>query len=86
VAQPSLTTDLLSVLRPGSIHYRTSAWSFSAPFVSGAAALLLNVSASFNESSAERSLAHAVWITPDLGNGRLDLYQAVSALRTSDPN
>jgi hypothetical protein len=32
---------------------------------------------SFNESSAERSLANAVWINPDLGNGRLDLYQAV---------
>jgi subtilisin family serine protease len=53
--------------------------SFSAPFVSGAAALLLNVSMSFNESSAERSLANAVWINPDLGNGRLDLYQAVAA-------
>jgi subtilisin family serine protease len=53
--------------------------SFSAPFVSGAAALLLNVSMSFNESSAERALANAVWISPDLGNGRLDLYQAVAA-------
>jgi subtilisin family serine protease len=58
--------------------------SFSAPFVSGAAALLLNVSKSFNESSAERSLAHAVWISPDLGNGRVDLYQAVGAPRRSD--
>ena len=53
--------------------------SFSAPFVSGAAALLLNVSVSFNESSAERALANAVWISPDLGNGRLDVYQAVAA-------
>src|SRR3989441_5584827 len=53
--------------------------SFSAPFVSGAAALLLNVSVSFNESSAERALANAVWVNPDLGNGRLDLYQAVAA-------
>ncbi len=60
--------------------------SFSSPFVSGAAALLLSVSPSFNESSAERSLAHAVWITPDLGNGRLDLYQAVGAPLTSGPN
>src|SRR5260370_26876016 len=60
-----------------------AAWatSFSSPFVSGAAALLLSVSPSFNESSAERSLAHAVWITPALGNGRLDLYQAVGAPR-----
>jgi subtilisin family serine protease len=34
--------------------------SFSAPFASGAAALLLNVSPKFNESSAEEWLAHAV--------------------------
>jgi subtilisin family serine protease len=60
--------------------------SFSAPFVSGAAALLLNVSTNFNESSAERSLAHAVWISPDLGNGRVDLYQAVGAPLRADPD
>jgi subtilisin family serine protease len=60
--------------------------SFSAPFVSGTAALLLNVSAKFNESSAEESLAHAVWISSDLGNGRVDLYQAVGAPRTAGPN
>src|SRR5467141_1825585 len=34
--------------------------SFSAPFVSGAAALLLNIGMSFNESSAERAVANAV--------------------------
>ena len=43
------------------------------------AALLLNVSMSFNESSAEQAVANAVWVNPDLGNGRLDLYQAVSS-------
>jgi hypothetical protein len=80
--------DLVWVAAPGEGIITTypfgtfgAGWgtSFSAPFVSGAAALLLNVSPSFNECSAERSLAHAVWISPDLGNGRLDLYQAVSA-------
>src|SRR6266852_4874099 len=80
--------DLVWVAAPGEGIITTypfgtfgAGWgtSFSAPFVSGAAALLLSVSPSFNESSAERSLAHAVWITPDLGNGRLDLYQAVGA-------
>jgi subtilisin family serine protease len=78
--------DLVWVAAPGEGIITTypfgtfgAGWgtSFSAPFVSGAAALLLNVSMSFNESSAERSLANAVWINPDLGNGRLDLYQAV---------
>jgi subtilisin family serine protease len=78
--------DLVWVAAPGEGIITTypfgtfgAGWgtSFSAPFVSGAAALLLNVSMSFNESSAERSLANAVWINPDLGNGRLDLYRAV---------
>jgi subtilisin family serine protease len=78
--------DLVWVAAPGEGIITTypfgtfgAGWgtSFSAPFVSGAAALLLNVSMSFNESSAERSLANAVWIGPNLGNGRLDLYQAV---------
>src|SRR5882762_2934180 len=80
--------DLVWVAAPGEGIITTypfgtfgAGWgtSFSAPFVSGAAALLLNVSMSFSESSAERSLAHALRITPDLGNGRIDLYQAVAA-------
>jgi len=87
--------DLVWVAAPGEGIITTypfgtfgAGWgtSFSAPFVSGAAALLLSVSTNFNESSAERSLAHAVWISPDLGNGRVDLYQAVGAPRTADPN
>jgi len=86
--------DLVWVAAPGEGIITTypfgtfgAGWgtSFSAPFVSGAAALLLSVSPAFNESSAEQSLAHAVWISPDLGNGRLDLYQAVGAPRTSGP-
>ena len=55
--------------------------SFSAPMVSGAAALLLGVNSGCNESCAEHSLAHAVPIPADVGNGRVDLYQAVSAWR-----
>ncbi len=57
--------------------------SFSAPMVSGAAALLLGVSSRCDESCAEQSLAHAVPMSPDLGNGRLDLYQAIAAWRQS---
>jgi len=80
--------DLVWVAAPGEGIITTypfgtfgAGWgtSFSAPFVSGAAALLLSVSAKCDESCAERSLAHAVWISPDLGNGRVDLYQAVGA-------
>jgi subtilisin family serine protease len=60
-----------------------AAWgtSFSAPFVSGAAALLLDVNPSAGEASAAQSLAHAKFISSDLVNGRLDLSQAVAAWR-----
>jgi hypothetical protein len=60
-----------------------AAWgtSFSAPFVSGAAALLLDVNGSATESTAAQSIAHAKVLSSDLANGRLDLYQAVAAWR-----
>ncbi len=53
--------------------------SFSAPFVSGTAALLVDVSANVNQQSASQAIAHAKWISSDLGNGRLDTYMAVQA-------
>jgi subtilisin family serine protease len=53
--------------------------SFSAPFVSGGVALMLGINPDLNESSAKQALAYAVWISPDLNNGRVDLYQAVGA-------
>jgi len=53
--------------------------SFSAPFVSGAAALLRNRQSNINESSAAAAVAHAVPIGPDMGHGRLDLVQALQA-------
>src|SRR5256884_331258 len=56
-----------------------SGWgtSFSAPFVSGAAALLRNRQANINESSATVAVAHAMPIGPDMGYGRLDLVRAL---------
>ena len=79
--------DLVWVAAPGEGVITTypfgtyaAGWgtSFSAPMVSGAAALLLSVSPNCNESCAEKSVANAVPLSSDLGNGRLDLYQAVS--------
>src|SRR5207248_8166948 len=59
--------------------------SFSAPFVSGGSSLLLNKQANTNESQAARAVAHAVPIGPDMGNGRLDLVQALGATHAPDP-
>jgi len=60
--------------------------SFSAPFVSGAAALLRNRHANINESTAAAAVAHAVPIGPDLGHGRLDLVQALQAIPVATGN
>jgi len=53
--------------------------SFSAPLVAGTAALLVDIPGSSNEQSASRAIAHAKWISTELGNGRLDTYAAVQA-------
>ncbi len=55
--------------------------SFSVPMVSGAAALMVQVSSSLDQSKADRALADAVYISPELNNGRLDLYTAIGAWR-----
>jgi subtilisin family serine protease len=84
--------DLVWVAAPGEGIITTypfgtyaAGWgtSFSAPMVSGAAALLLGINSKCYESGAEQSLAHAVPISADVGNGRVDLYQAISAWRQS---
>ncbi len=54
--------------------------SFSAPFVSGTAALLVNISANVNQQSAAGAIANAQPISgTGMGNGQLDTYQAVQA-------
>ncbi len=55
--------------------------SFSAPFVSGGAALLRNLQSSMNEILAAAAVAHAQPLAGQgLGNGRLDLCQALGAV------
>ena len=54
--------------------------SFSAPFVSGAGALLLNVDPNTNESKAAAAVSHAVPVGSGMGNGRLDLVQALQSV------
>lgn len=66
---------------PYGTYAATWGTSFSAPFVAGTAALLVQVSNSANENSAEASLANANWISEELNNGRLNTYLAVESYR-----
>lgn len=64
---------------PGGTYASASGTSFSSPIVAGTAALMLSAKPSLNQTSASSALSHAIKLTPDLHNGRLDVYQAVSA-------
>ncbi len=64
---------------PGDNYAEATGTSFSAPFVSGAAALGVQMDASsYNDSS--QALSHANPLTSGLGNGGLNAYQAVQSL------
>jgi hypothetical protein len=58
--------------------------SFSNAFISGAAAVLRGVQGQVSLLQASEALSHAYYISPDLGYGRLDLYQAVFAAQDLD--
>lgn len=75
--------EAVVTLYPFGTYAATWGTSFSVPFVSGAAALLLDVPGLCTESQASQALSHAKYINNQLGNGRLDLYQAVQAFRQS---
>ena len=57
--------------------------SFSAPFVTGVAALLLDIQSDCSQKQAARAISNARKLGPELGYGRLDVYQAVLALINS---
>jgi subtilisin family serine protease len=69
-------------LFPYGTYAATWGTSFSTPFVAGTAALLLDV-ANANQWQAAQAIGHARYINGNLGNGRLDVYQAVEAWRTA---
>jgi subtilase family protein len=64
---------------PGGTYASESGTSFSSPIVAGSADLLMSVKPGLNQSNASTALAHAVKLTPSVNNGRLDIYQAISA-------
>ena len=53
--------------------------SFSAPFVTGTVALMRSVNSGLNQQAAAQAISHAVYISPALGYGRLDVNQTVAA-------
>jgi hypothetical protein len=64
----------------------TAGTSFSAPFVSGTAALLVGMQGSATNSQVSSAVAHAKPLTSDLGWGRLQTYQTVEAGRALWPS
>jgi len=71
---------------PFGTYAAGSGTSFSAPFVSGGSALLLSRQANANQSLAGRAMAHAQPVGPQMGNGRLDLVQALRAFGAGAPS
>lgn len=57
--------------------------SFSAPFVSGTAALLLSAQPKLNPNQAATDISNAVWIGPNMGYGRLDVFRSLQAAGVS---
>jgi len=73
------TGEAIVTFYPYGTYAATWGTSFSAPFVAGAVALLLEIQPVCAEPQAAQAMSHARYINTDLGNGRLDLYQAVQA-------
>jgi thermitase len=60
--------------------------SFSAPYVSGEAALLVGMQSAASNSQVSSAISHAKRLTLDLNYGRVDFYQGVQAGRALWPN
>jgi subtilisin family serine protease len=63
-------------LYPFASYAATWGTSFSAPFVSGTAAMLLSVQPHITETQTAEAIAQAQYISNATGNGRLDVYRA----------
>jgi len=63
-----------------------SVWgtSFSTPFVSGTASLLLQTNWALRQTDVANAVAHAQPLGPDLGNGRLDIVRTIQAATGSN--
>lgn len=63
---------------PFGTYAAANGTSFSAPFVSGTASLLLNLKGNVNQSQAESAFTHEQYIGGNMGHGRLDIYRTLS--------
>jgi subtilisin family serine protease len=66
---------------PYDNYASSSGTSFSAPFVSGAAALLLDADPALSPTEAANAIANAKYISSALDHGRLDTYLAVGSMK-----
>ncbi len=66
---------------PYDNYASSSGTSFSAPFVSGTAALLVNVNRAVSPTAAANAIANAKYISSALDHGRLDTYLAVGSMK-----
>ena len=64
---------------PFGSYAAASGTSFSTPMTSGAIALLLDVRGNMTQAEAAQAIAHARYISAELGNGRIDIPNAVLA-------
>jgi thermitase len=64
---------------PGNNYAQVSGTSFSTPFVAGATALLYQLLAQTDFGNMKDNLSHAVSVSDLIGNGRLDINQALQA-------
>jgi subtilisin family serine protease len=55
--------------------------SFSSPMVAGTSSLIISMQPAFGQNQAAWAISHAKWIGLNMGNGRLDVYGALSSLR-----
>jgi subtilisin family serine protease len=65
---------------PNDNYASSSGTSFSAPFVAGTAALLVNADPTIGPTAAANAIANAKYISGDLNHGRLDTYLAVGSI------
>jgi subtilisin family serine protease len=77
--------DIISTY-PFKTYASKSGTSFSAPLVSGAVALLLDVSPEAEPFDLASAIGHAKPVSPSMGHGRLDVYAALAYIRSITRN